>query len=234
MLSRSWTADQLRHAFRDRRKSVGGRRLRMPSWLPEYVELGRDASATYAYVANGQNGPWRPLSPLLRSESSLPTASVPRPYGPTRAWHAADVLIPPYQHLWARFYRAPPGARDGDHRRRQNKELAGRLPLEPISERTLERSATARWVIDQGVQVDYAAGARAGPSLFGDPTSRLVTPDLLSGLMAGGEIRRDGGVVVADACAGDIQHGAVAWRCDPQLALSKVDTIVRARVPVSV
>ena len=119
-------------------------------------------------------------------------------------------------------------------RRRQFKELAGRLPLEPISERTLERSATPRWLIDQGVQVDYAAGARAGPSLFGDPTSRLVTPDLLSGLMAGGEIRRDGGVVVADACAGDVQHGAVAWRCDPQLALSKVDTIVRARVPVSV
>jgi phage/plasmid-like protein (TIGR03299 family) len=119
--------------------------------LPEYVELGGDLSATYVYVANSHDGSMAvtaAVTPIrIVCANTLGAALRQAEHGVNaqrtfRFRHTGN--------LEAKFADARQVLGMTIGYRAQFKELADRLALAPISERTLERGVLRHlWVIDE-------------------------------------------------------------------------------------
>ena len=136
----------------------GGRRVWALARLPEYIELGGDQSATYVYVANSHDGSMAvtaAVTPIrIVCANTLGAALRQAEHGASaertfRFRHTGN--------LQAKFAEARQVLGMTINYQKQFKALADGLALEPISERTLERSVLRHlWVID-----DETMGARA-------------------------------------------------------------------------
>ena len=118
--------------------------------LPEYVELGGDLSATYVYVANSHDGSMAvtaAVTPIrIVCANTLGAALRQSEHGAS-----ADRTFR-FRHtgnLQAKFAEARQVLGMTVKYQERFKALADRLALEPIGERTLERSVLRHlWVID--------------------------------------------------------------------------------------
>jgi phage/plasmid-like protein (TIGR03299 family) len=136
----------------------GGRRVWTLARLPEYIELGGDLSATYVYVANSHDGSMAvtaAVTPIrIVCANTLGAALRQAEHGASaertfRFRHTGN--------LQAKFAEARQVLGMTINYQKQFKALADGLALEPISERTLERSVLRHlWLID-----DETMGARA-------------------------------------------------------------------------
>ena len=131
----------------------GGRRVWVLARLPEYVELGGDLSATYAYVANSHDGSMAVTSAAtpvrIRCANTLGVALRQAEHGKNaertfRFRHTGDLV--------AKFAEARKVLGMTINYERQFKVIADRLALEPISAHRLEHRVLRRlWVIDEGM-----------------------------------------------------------------------------------
>jgi phage/plasmid-like protein (TIGR03299 family) len=135
-----------------------GRRVWTLARLPEYIELGGDQSAIYVYVANSHDGSMAvtaAVTPIrIVCANTLGAALRQAEHGASaertfRFRHTGN--------LQAKFAEARQVLGMTINYQKQFKALADGLALEPISERTLERSVLRHlWLID-----DETMGARA-------------------------------------------------------------------------
>jgi phage/plasmid-like protein (TIGR03299 family) len=137
----------------------GGRRVWALARLPEYVELGGDPSATYVYVANSHDGSMAvtaAVTPIrIVCANTLGAALRQSEHGMAaqrtfRFRHTGN--------LQAKFADARQVLGMAINYQQQFKELADRLALEAIRERTFERRVLRHlWTIDE----DMSKVARA-------------------------------------------------------------------------
>ena len=126
----------------------GGRRVWVLARLPEYVELGGDLSATYAYVANSHDGSMAVTSAAtpvrIRCANTLGVALRQAEHGTNaqrtfRFRHTGDLV--------AKFAEARQVLGMTINYEKQFKVIADRLALEPISAHRLERAVLRHlWV----------------------------------------------------------------------------------------
>lgn len=131
----------------------GGRRVWVLARLPEYVELGGDLSASYIYVANSHDGLMAVTAAVtpIRIVCANTLGAALR-----QAEHGANAQRTfRFRHtgnLQAKFAEARQVLGMTINYEKQFKELADRLALDPIRERTLERNVLRHlWVIDESM-----------------------------------------------------------------------------------
>jgi phage/plasmid-like protein (TIGR03299 family) len=129
----------------------GGRRVWCLARLPEYVELGGDLSATYIYVANSHDGSMAVTAAVtpIRIVCANTLGAALR-----QAEHGASAQRTfRFRHtgnLQAKFAEARNVLGMTIDYRKQFKELADRLALQPISAHALERSVLRHiWTADE-------------------------------------------------------------------------------------